>query len=428
MTQAIIQKDLVDALRQQAPLASLSAGDAAEKPQSMNYSFSGPTTIDPLADTMSLTVAGTTLTVDMNDGDGLGNPVTTAQELNDAAARLVNNANLGVTATAFSEVVNSVTVYQLKIEANQAGQSFSMGAVNFVDASLSSSLSLSSSVTAKSMPENGTGVYVDFAGDTYHIQMIDDELQVSGGEDGRLTAYFDDQKTLQVVAGGTLSGEVITVTTDGKISGNSDNAALFGLATTKMRFASSAFMASAGLSDLNLTIDGTAYVIAMDSAGAITPSPALPTGVSIVSTVTGSADGKVVIEYDPAVNSVVFDQPQDALGMKTADLQLKLEDDHISVTSLTGEVVSVSATANSLASQKISINDTAVEDLLVFTTGMGARLVGSEYDQIATETDAYISDVLDRGGLTVKAVSDDALRYEISRQQYRPFNRNSNIR
>ena len=48
----------------------------------------GPTTIDPLADTMSLTVAGTTLTVDMNDGDGLGNPVTTAQELNEAAARL----------------------------------------------------------------------------------------------------------------------------------------------------------------------------------------------------------------------------------------------------------------------------------------------------------------------------------------------------
>ena len=91
---------------------------------------------------MELTVAGTTLTVDMNDGDGLGNPVTTAQELNEAAARLVNNANLGVTATAFSEVVNSVTVYRLKIEANQVGQSFSMGAVNFVDASSSSTLSL----------------------------------------------------------------------------------------------------------------------------------------------------------------------------------------------------------------------------------------------------------------------------------------------
>ena len=78
----------------------------------MTYSFTGPTTIDQYLDTMDLTVAGTTLTVDMNDGDGLGNHVTTAQQLNDAAARLVNNANLGVTATSFSEVVNSVTVYQ----------------------------------------------------------------------------------------------------------------------------------------------------------------------------------------------------------------------------------------------------------------------------------------------------------------------------
>ena len=108
------------------------------------------------------------------------------------------------------------------------------------------------------MPENGQGVYVDFAGETYHIEMIDDELRVSGGEEGRLTAYFDDQKSLQVVAGGTLSGEIVTVTSDGKISGNSDNAAIFGLSTTKMRFASTEFIASASLSSLNLTIDGTA--------------------------------------------------------------------------------------------------------------------------------------------------------------------------
>ena len=82
MTQATVQRELVEALRQQAPLASLSAGDVAAKPQSMTYSFSGPTSIDPAADTMSLTVAGTTLTVNMADGDGLGNAVTTAQQLN----------------------------------------------------------------------------------------------------------------------------------------------------------------------------------------------------------------------------------------------------------------------------------------------------------------------------------------------------------
>ena len=158
-TQANIQRDLIDALRQQAPLASLSASVAAAKPQTMTYTFSGPITIDPAADSMALTVAGTTLTVNMNDGDGLGNSVTTAQKLHEAAARLVNNANLGVTATSFSEGAGASTVFKLKIEANKVGESFSMGTVNFVDASSNSTLTLSSSVTAKSMPQNGQGVY-----------------------------------------------------------------------------------------------------------------------------------------------------------------------------------------------------------------------------------------------------------------------------
>ena len=167
-----------------------------------------------------------------------------------------------------------------------------MGAVNFVDASSNSTLALSSSVTAKSLPENGQGVYVDFAGDTYHIEMIDDELRVSGGEEGRLTAYFDGQNRLQVVAGGTLSGQIVTVTSDGKISGNSNNAALFGLATTKMRFASTEFTASAGLPNLRLSINGTAHTVAMNPAGALTITPALPSGITINSNVSGSANGR----------------------------------------------------------------------------------------------------------------------------------------
>ena len=412
MTQASIQKNLVDALRLQAPLASLSGGDVAAKPQSLTYSFSGPIGIQS-NDSMNLTVQGTTLSVNMSNGNS-GNPITTAQELTASAAQLVNEANLGVTATAFSEVVSGSTVYRLKIEANQLGQSFTMGSLNYVDADAGgASIGLSSSVSSKSLPANGEGVYVDFAGDTYRISMVDDELRVSGGEEGRLTAYFDAQLKLQIVAGGTLSGEVVSLTPDNKISGNSDNAALFGISNTKMRFTSTPFMAASSLPDLNLTVDGTDYAVSMDAAGQLASTPALPTGVSIVSSVTSSAAGRVVIEYDPAVNTVVFNQPQDALGMKTADLQLKLEDSSISVATLSGDVVDVNATATSIASQKFSINSTAVEDLLVFATGSGARLISSEYDHIATESDSFIASALDRDGILVKAVSEDSLRYEI---------------
>ena len=536
ITQTSIQEKLIASLRQQAPLASLSGGEAAAKPQSVTYTFSGPTVIDPApgtGDSLNLTVAGTNFIVDMSDGDGMGTPVTTAQLLTEAAARLVNNAELGVTASAYSDPVDiarveyiapgtgagtlgdalsaavsgdkfkfnngtidieitipagvnagdftltdlvqefesraplnsykfeveggelkitdetpganaeiytishrvfgtygpaltfgvaagsNVTgvtaspVYKLKIEANSDGQSFSMGDVNFVDASSQSTLALSDSVTAKSMPIEGQGVYVDFAGETYHLTMQEGEVNVSGGEKGRLTAYFDDQKKLQIIGGGTLSGDSIKVTSDSKISGNSDSAALFGLAATKMRFASTLLTSASSMDELNLMIDGTEYAISMGPSGGVTPFPLLPSGVSITSTVTSTTAGRVVIEYDPVVHVLTFEKPQNALGMKTTDHRLKLEDSGISIESLTGDVVNVTATASSLASQTISINDVAPEDLLVFTTGGGARALNGVFDHIATETDSFISSVLDRGGLTVKAVSDDAMHYEI---------------
>ena len=35
------------------------------------------------------------------------------------------------------------------------------------------------------------------------------------------------------------------------------------------------------------------------------------------------------------------------------------------------------------------------------------------YDNISNETDSFIESLLERGGLTIRAISDDALRYEI---------------
>ena len=93
---------------------------------------------------------------------------------------------------------------------------------------------------------------------------------------------------------GTLSGEVVSLTPDNKISGNSDNAALFGISNTKMRFTSTPFMAASSLPDLNLTIDGTDYVVSMDAAGQLASTPALPTGVSIVSSVTAQLRGELL--------------------------------------------------------------------------------------------------------------------------------------
>ena len=51
----------------------------------------------------------------MADADGMGTPITTADDLTQAAARAINQENLGVVAEASSEVVSGVTTYKFTI-------------------------------------------------------------------------------------------------------------------------------------------------------------------------------------------------------------------------------------------------------------------------------------------------------------------------
>ena len=58
--------------------------------------------------------------------------------------------------------------------------------------------------------------FVDFSGDTYKISMIENEIVVSGGEEGRLTAYFDANFNLQIFAGVPLVRLTLTGNHKGK--------------------------------------------------------------------------------------------------------------------------------------------------------------------------------------------------------------------
>ncbi len=53
------------------------------------------------------------------------------QQITQAAVEAVNNANLGVVATAFSEVVNGITKYKFSISADEVNESFLFNGVNF---------------------------------------------------------------------------------------------------------------------------------------------------------------------------------------------------------------------------------------------------------------------------------------------------------
>ncbi len=58
---------------------------------------------------------------------------------------------------------------------------------------------------------------------------VEREIEISGGEKNRLNAYFDENKKLQIFAGGSLSGQQIIIPDDNSVSGNSSAATRFGI-------------------------------------------------------------------------------------------------------------------------------------------------------------------------------------------------------
>ena len=409
ITSASVNKAIVDKLREAGPLSSMSAGDEASKPASQTFRYSGTNTIDPANDTLTVTVENTLITVPLAG-------VTTSQQMMDAAATAINAAGLDVVATAIADTSSVPNTFDLKIEASERGASFDMGAVSFTDADdPAATLAYQSSVVAKNMPVNGDFVYVDFAGQSYKLEMVDDEIVVSGGEEGRLTAYFDANKRLQIFGGGSLSGQPITVSSSEKFASNDVNAATFGLVDNIMRFTGQAIAPSATLEDLTLSFDGTEIDVSLDGMGVLTTSPsALPSGLTIeFDQETGAATGRLIITYDPAAHELKFDMPQDKLGVKTADIDLSYSTAGIRATSRSGDVLEVNATASSLADQQITVSDLVVEDLLVFVTGNGAKMMNSQY-QVADEASRQqLESRLSESGLIVESISEDGTHFEI---------------
>jgi flagellar hook-associated protein 1 FlgK len=358
-------------------------------------------------DTLAIDVAGSTVNVSLTVG-------MTPQQITQAAVQAVNNANLGVVASALSETTSGVTSYKFTIAADEVNESFTFNGVNFTSIGNRSSLNLTDSIVASDLPENGDSVFVDFAGDSYKIAMIEDEIVVTGGEEGRLTAYFDANYNLQIFAGGTLSGQAITLTGDHKVANNSAAAARFGLASTQMRFSGQDIAPANGLDPLTFSYNGTEISVRLDSAGNIRTLPTtLPAGLNVTFSETTTGRGRVMVTYNSVNGSIEFDTPQDTMGVKVADSDVRVTDAGIRISSVSGDVQKLNVSASSLAEEKIEISDLVVEDLLVFVTGSGAKMVSSLYDIPPLSGEEQEDLLLGGDGIALRAVSEDGLYVEI---------------
>ena len=77
---------------------------------------------------------------------------------------------------------------------------------------------------------NGKSVVIEFEGQNYSLTMVNGEVIVSGGEEGRITAFFSNDNKLYISSNsGTISADPITVLDDSVVNGNTEAATAFGL-------------------------------------------------------------------------------------------------------------------------------------------------------------------------------------------------------
>ncbi len=240
-------------------------------------------------------------------------------------------------------------------------------------------ISLSGGQIPATLPADGDSVTLSMAGDLFKLTMKDNEVVITGGEAGRLEAYFDSARRLQVFGGGVLSGDGITLTSDNIVGNNAEMAKKFGLSSRISRVSSQQFTLNANLPTLNVEFNGTPVAVNVANNGAITKTPNLA-DLSLSWQPSSGSTGRLIAEFDSSLNSLSFKKPQDRVGFKVSELTLKLAGDAIQVNSTSGNFVEVEAAATSLAKQTIKVLGGPQEDLIVLVTGAGARSIGSVYD------------------------------------------------
>jgi flagellar hook-associated protein 1 FlgK len=116
------------------------------------------------------------------------------------------------------------------------------------------------------IPVDGTSVAISFEGNTYNITMMDGEVSVSGGEEGRIYAFFSNDNKLYISStSGSIGAEAIEVLANSEVTGNSDAATAFGLSVgTGPTPSASGFSAY----DYRLSIDGAQIVATRTSSSA----------------------------------------------------------------------------------------------------------------------------------------------------------------
>ncbi len=177
------------------------------------------------------------------------------------------------------------------------------------------------------LPANGTSVALSFEDNTYNIRMVDGEVTVSGGEEGRIYAFFSNDNKLYVSStSGSIGAEAIEVLANSEVSGNSDAATAFGLSVgTGPTPSASGFSAY----DYRLSIDGAQITATrVSSSATLTASASATSSVGERLTMSDLPDEELIILVTGGARRIAagYDMLPDGNPTLPSDLTVKVLD------------------------------------------------------------------------------------------------------
>ncbi|MFZ9949451.1 MAG: flagellar basal body rod C-terminal domain-containing protein, partial [Gemmobacter sp.] len=390
-------------------LGSVSATGAALKHRAVDSAFAGATAATftagqtlrqkgevtlraAAAPTGFIDIDGSLSAADPFSGGILARQISAAGERQDIAFGIVEGIDTNEAARDGLAASAAAGVYALTV----GGISASAKAADLVDPSSAgvaaaiaaglraqAPLPALTGATVAALPPEGASVDVLLGAQRYTLTMKGGEVRVEGPEAGRVVAGF-----VPVTGGFKLEVETL----HGLLTGQSlrlDPAAdgtAFGLATgASATVTGRAFAALSAPATFQIEVNGATHAVTLDASHNVSASPALPANVAItvgtpatnlraiVITLTGDAAGQPFRVLPGTENA--------ALGLETANAQLRVTAAGLSAESVDGQPVAISGTAQSLAGQRITLGNLPDEDLIVVMTGAGgARRLAARMD------------------------------------------------
>ena len=270
--------------------------------------------------------------------------------------------------------------------------------------------SLSGGTALSSIPEDGSSVKIKFDDTMYTLTMVDGEVEISGGDESRITAYFDASKRLQIFAGGSLAAKRIEVPGDSEVTGNVDSATSFGVNTSTNRVVGNAITATGTARVMTVSLNGTSIEVSIDTSGNITENPN-SSDLTVAWDSTATATRRLVLSASSSLGDITYLSGNDEkdLGFKITDTVLRRKGEEITYYGLSGQKVNVSATASSLANQTVTMSNLPTEDFIVVMTGSGARSVSAVYDKPVSNNiqDELLVEVMNDSGTLLEIFDKD---------------------